>query len=609
MQLTDVSIETLSVITAYLHYLDVSNLWLSGSRRLNAKFANGGVSELTILFNDHLGRFSWPSFLCELPRLQRFLVENWNSASDMLPITPTLLSTWSTMKVLTLRCRGAFPSLQSLLDADPHTLSALESLEVYIWAGDHPDKHAGALWPQNLTRLALRTRSGGYLVLELSSLPPHLTTLDAEFYEILNGTFPASLTELRLGFVRLPSDLAPLLPAGLKSIIVYTTISWSGEFDFDEEIEPTEWAERLLPNLPRGLTSLSLELETFSRDVLKALPETLTTLNSLSNAHLSPEDYDVLPRSLAYCSDITAPLSPIIDLYQCFQLPRGLKRLRVRPRALPHVNPSETSNAEILVVDPYPLSNKGLLEEMSNMELRTLPIGIKALNFPTTDGLPCEILPQTLTSLTLATGALSLAQISALPNTLLSLVLTVGEWREDVEVSWRMLPKRLEILHLYKVPVLPIESASWLPTTLQDLRIEEGGQITQNWLKGLPNGIRYLHLPLDFTAVNDPMPAFPCPPTLVHLSIQGKFPLDEAQACKVLQNIIVALPPLMDWLCIRSQPRILFPASILLLLPRRLTHLEMPGTESGSWNRHLLPRSLLTASLGPTSCSFLLCRS
>lgn len=281
MNLADLSTRLLSAITAHLHYLDVENLWLSGSSELNNKFSNGGVSQLTIIFSSSIHRFSWPGLLYRL-QLSRLSIEDWNTDSKIRPISPDLLATWSLVSDLTLHCPGAFSALQSLLKVDTGSFSVLRVLTISILEGESHEEHETVLWPQNLSTLILKTFSDRHLALDLSSLPPRLTTLDGLFSKIVNpqnGTFPASITMLHLGLDSLSCDPVPLLPIGLKDLCLYPSIKFceNGQEDFDS------WAQRSIRSFPRTLTSLELEVqENFNRDDLKALAETLPNLTELN---------------------------------------------------------------------------------------------------------------------------------------------------------------------------------------------------------------------------------------------------------------------------------------------------------------------------------------
>lgn len=597
MFLADVPIDLLSVITAYLHHLDVANLWLSGSSALNAKFANGGVSQLWFVFNSRLRRFSWPSLLYKLPRLTTLYVEDWDD-SKLPSISPSLLSTWHTIKVLTLRCSGVFPALHSLLRADQGSFSALETLNLFIEEGEAPTQHTDVIWPQSLLSLVLHNNSSE-LVLDLCTLPPHLTSLEGDFSKIVNSkntSFPASLTALQVGLTRVACDPVPWLPHGLKKLSLYSP---DGMSETDPE-EFDNWTKRSICHLPRGLTSLSwvLSQSRFSRDDLRAISESLPNLTSLNVGRVETVDFDVLPPLVKHYRVSGMTYVPITK-DTCSPLARCLERVAVDLCVLPHLKPN--ANVQVLVTDANG-SVDSFTKDLATLQLKQLSPYITWLTFESVvPSLPCEMLPTTLTTLTLNTGALTDEQLSKLPNTLTSLSFLAGEWIGENVEGWKRLPRSLQRLHLRSVPLLSVESSTWFPSTLRELKIVECKENPPTaWYTGLPASLRSLRLTLNFATSRDPA-TIPFPPNISDISLRITFPRDETEACKVMHMLVVSLPPLLDWLNVFSQPKLNIPfhASLLKLLPRRLSGLSLPRNDLlKDSDARLLPRSLLNHSFG-----------
>lgn len=597
MLLVDVPLEVLDVITAHLHYLDVANLYLSGSSLLNAKFANGGVSQLKVCFSSNMPPPNWPSFFYHLPRLTRFECKYLSVDAYTPRVDPSFLATWKTIKSLILNCPGAFSALQSLLQADTAYFPAMEELFVLVSEGECPNADTRTLWPRSLLSLSLHTYQAPELILDLSSLPPHLTVLDGIFYEIVNptngDTFPASLTKLRLCLSSLACDPIPLLPTGIRNLCIHRKLTATYE-----QNEFDAWAKRsiLEHHLPRGLTSLEWTVNSrFDRDELKVLAEALPNLTALNIGEVPLSNCDILPPLLDHCYG--SGLSFIlITKSMCSSIPRSLNAISVDMCDLPHVKPN--SNLHVCVMRA--MESDLFAKEMADLELISLSPFMTALSFQSDlTEFPCEFLPKTLISLELESGALTDHQIAMLPNTLENLSLYSGDWIGDNVDGWKLLPRRLERLYIHSVPPLSIDSSRWLPSTLQQLRIDKCAENPgAEWYAGLPLALRSLHLPLNLTGTA-PSSIIPFPATLDTLQLEVQFPLREAEACDMLRNLFVSLPPLLNRLYISYYYPIPYPASMLRLLPKRLERLDMPKNIAlQNSDARLLPRSLVSHSYG-----------
>lgn len=608
MKLADLPPELLSIVTAYLHYLDVSNLSMSGFARLNRKLSAGGISELTVRFASNLRTFVWPT-LFHLTRLTRLVIHDSYVGTTPLINTTMLAKVAQTVKDLKINCPGAFPALQEILLRYPGSFPALESLELTISYGEVTDSDA-ARWPQSLTNLALTTSSTRHLNLDPATLPPHLTHLSGDFCKVVNPSnvaFPETLTALQVRIGRLVCDPIPLLPAGLKSLSI-STLDFTDVPDGDRVPRAPEveaWAKRSICKLPRGLTSLSWPLNAYNREALQALPVTLTMLKG---ATVQPADMEAMPAALVYafaCSTSSSPLKK--NMIQ--HLPSSFEHVVVEPRALPYLNPSSNIRVDVIGM------NVGLQKEMDSLKVESLSPHITSLKLQFSYDLPWKTLPSKLTSLTIDKGSLTTDNVCLLPHTLKELVMARGDLWEDIEVLKRLLPQ-LETLSIHTVPALSPESSTWLPCTLQDLTITKCPKIPLEWFAGLPKGLRSLRVPVDMKSTPSTLPlpptdsssGFSLPPTLANLTLEVTFPNPKKAARTAMQIILASLPAKLEKLCVSHKPdniSIPYATSDLELLPKRLLSVEMPYSAEldTKTTASLLPYSLQSASFG-SRCFF-----
>lgn len=600
MKLADLAIEPLCLVTSYLHHLDIENLLFCGSRVLSAKLNSGGVAELEIYVLTSLRRFVWPSLFSQLTHLRRFHIENYYEDEALVITTAMLLPISRNLKELQIHVLGSLSALLGLLRV-PGCLSVLETLRISV--GDGEDALVTEVhWPPSLLLLSFSNFACRHKFnLDLDLLPPNLTILDADFGKLMDPTsnlvnkrFPETLTGLDLRLSTFAYDPIPLLPKGLKSlsIMVMKDSRYELEVGLSRD-EIAAWAMRSLASLPSELTSLHLPfgMQEYSREVLEALPRTITDLKYASDIRSS--DLPFAPPLLSSIA-ISSSDRPITKDVAKFVPKHMAEDLYVESTALPHLGHIV---AEVSAVVEG--RNDGLRAELELLRMETLPACITSLKIPTTDEWTWNAFPTKLRSLTLKVG-ITAERTSQLPHTLEDLC--VSKFEESG--SWKQLPPRLKKLIVYRVSSLTPDDANCLPCSLTSLLISNcQAPIPVEWYVGLPRGLKDIQVPLDLCTLLHDGNLSSLPPSLTTAWFGLiRFPKDETEGTVALSNLLRSLPRHLQHLSIVSFPNVqqmIYSPSCLALLPNRLETVDIPysvGMEKEKLEP-FLPRSLRSASL------------
>lgn len=639
MELSLFPTELLSDITAYLHYLDVANLWFIGNSRLNAKLAQGGVENLKVFCCANFRAFRLPSLFFQLARLTRFALKDVRTQSYPLMTSAQLTNAPSTLKKLVLQCLGSFSAFHGLLIAHPNALPVLEALKIKIYDGEVTDRNVVMRWPRSLLKLELIAYYVRSLNLDLSLLPPRLESLNGEYCAIVNAeqcAFPATLTALRIFLSRLACDPVPLLPRGLTALRLDIRPS---EDDDDEAETRTEdelkaWAKAQIALLPRGLLHLSWPLGHYEKADLEALPPTLVSLQQedFSTDGICIEDFSLLPRTLESTSSYFHLQQPgMVTKQMASRLPPNFQSMVVHNGdVLAHWRPASRGSARIIS------DSAGLKKELKALRLDTLSSGIDALQLPSMRHFPLDSFPPLLTSLSINDGSLAEKHIVCLPNTLKVLKLAYGELQNVSAGIWKLLPRRLSVLHVGSVtcPLIPGDSLD-LPRELVELSIlrDSSKSIPLEWFDGLPKSLQSLCVPLNLIPASlAPLDAksldassshggvasktdttswrIQLPNTLRTLRISTRFPQNKGD--NAIRNILASLPGDLEQLYIVEDGDYYGPPqkgrysiSDLSLLPKRLLQLYLPDCieeDAEPFDAEkvalILPRSLFAATFG-----------
>lgn len=254
-------------------------------------------------------------------------------------------------------------------------------------------------------------------------------------------------------------------------------------------------------------------------------------------------------------------------------------------------------------------SGGSFLHGMIERRLTTLPPQITALTLQTARDFQFEMLPSTLTSLTIQEGGISPLAASLLPQGLKELIMPYGYPQLEAEV-WKRLPSLLESLDTHVIGALSAESFSQLPTSLQSIRAITSAIVPTDRFEGLPSSLREVRFRLTIAFNNSPVsewcPYFPPNLTRLSLILVLLGGIDEKSAA-VMERIVLSLPTALTDLSItlgHASESMPYSPSLLALLPRRLQTLELPKNvliSNAELARRMLPKSLLSVSFGKNS--------
>lgn len=604
--------DLLLVITTSLHYLDVANLWFTGSKALHFKLAAGAVSHLDVQISADFRPFVWPSLFSQLTHLTRLSITGYHAhpkdilTSDILQMLP------SKVKEMHLHATGAFTAMQQLLLRQMDALPMLETLNITINVSMFETTPQVVHWPQSLVSLTLHRDSPLALPLNPSTLPTHLTHLDGSYISIETSSssevskLPDSLTCLVLRFQNAIAEheILDLLPIGIKSL----GLGVHGATGEGREI----WREKSISRLPRGLTALTSWPVELTRECLQNLPPALTLLD----CSYSLFDLDILPESIVTStvpSGVTFE-NHLVQRSMLANLPRGLTKLKLEVLALPFL-PTTGVNVEVQVVGN---DQEGLIKVLKEAHLEMLPLRLtrmtlferreEEINFP------WQILPPTFTSLTLYLRhqTFKASQVASFPRWLRELEVNHGCGFKN-EKAFSALPSGLTSLKLSFSPTLGPESSKWLPRGLTFLSIGQANKIEVSWFEGLPASLNALHAPILLDSLpQHPLSSndkagevwrLPLPPSLIQLTLRLQLRRGSVSNPVNLRHLFASFPRNLKDVFIDADrlpgkghfDLFQFSASDLSLLPRRLESLYMPTNESIDFDEAVkcLPKTLL----------------
>lgn len=593
-------VDLLCIVTRDLHYLDIANLWFSGSTSLNARLARGGVAKLSVSVSSKLRRFAWPHLFGQLTRVSHFEMKDTIRESKILITASAFATVSKVVQELRFHLPGAFTAFHSVLSQDTGAFPTLKVLEMMIYDTDTEDRDVVTRWPCSISSIFLRTNARRRLNLHLSILPPSLTVLEGEWCKLVNPenvTFPESLTSLKMKLSRLTCDPVPLLPKGLRSLMLHLTatldVDEGGSMPADER---RMWAKETISKLPRGLTDLSWPVGEFTLNDLEALPG---RLEYLSGGPILPAHFPLLPRSLRRSSPIS--FIGALTMEAVRNLPTDITDLRMEPRALPHWKP--TSDVAVEVIG---WCDDAMREELALTGTTVFPEHITSLNIFSSENLDCNMLPKRLTSLKFIVGAVDASFVYLLPKTLKVLSLASVDWLEDVE-TWKRLPPFLETLSVQVLRSSSPRFTAWIPPTITDLSITGGVTLSLDWFEALPKGLISLKASLALPPLSPDSTDSPwriaIPTGLSCLVLETILPQTSKESSYAMRNILASLPPLLDkftLISLECDNCVPYDVSVLLMLPKRLSFLSIPRNQSrdDSSLALILPRSLQIIRVG-----------
>lgn len=524
MNLCELSFETLQYVTLKLRLAEVFLLWSTGSRALQFKLANGGVSGVDATVIEPNTLLKWPSLFTCLRKLDKFRFCSGQSAQNPQLNVSHVAALSVNLQSLTLHVPGALAALNELWTRDSQALSALITLSVTDSVG-LGSLRVGIPWPRKLQQLCLFSdQPVAFYTLDLATLPTSLTFLAGNFNQVLlDGVnqFPSALNSLRLTLSHWTNFL-PLLPSGLESFCLHHA-GWENMADFPEY---HFWETDGVSSLPRDLRSLELPLPSYSAHMLQNLPQNLT---SILHHHrpIEPEDMPFLPPLLKH----TACLMPyIIRKSFAHYIPASLEtaEMFVQDDAVPHL---KCTNLEVLSING---SVATLTAELQSLNLSKIPPIAKFISFSggLHDVIP--LLPTGLRRLTLSQIPLSTSQILALPPTLEILIYNTYSLAQRLE-DWKLLPNSLHTVISGHSQPLTADASQYIPRNLTKLSIYNAEGISEKWFEGLPTRLQELCISLenaDPYAFNYEL--ITLPPSLTSLSFTSMPQLRDAAHSRVL---------------------------------------------------------------------------
>lgn len=503
--------ELLAQISAYLHWLDVGNLWLCGNGALNRRLANGGAAQLEVEICSDVTRFFWPSFVESLSRLKQFHMSDYGEAETAPQMGEKLMSLPATLRELKLLVPGALLALNLYLIDNPDAFPAISSLTIESNELEDYSTITELRWPRSLNFLHFYS-AGKPFALNPTSLPPHLTYLDACFHSICEGqisSFPASLEALIISLGEF-HDLLPLLPPTLKHFELaaipgaHIPEKWQSDVD--------KWFGGSSPlSFPPSLTVLLLPIDTYSAALLAQLPHSITEIIHHGTS-IDPQDVPLLPPQLRVSGTLLpSTITPTIAKLLPKSITESMSRVEVE--ALPLVEHWCSFRLSVS-------SSGELVKKLKAMNLPRIPGSLSRLSMFLIKELPIQVLPEKLERLSVISLASDASfSISHLPRTLQSL--NIADYLSSRLEDWKLLPN-LTSLYLVKCHALTIESSCYLPRTLQSLQIERMDSVDYplEWFDGLPKTLTRLGVPIRLpdSPLKINLPPFIC---RLELSVMG----------------------------------------------------------------------------------------
>lgn len=484
-RLVDLPPEVLSDVTCFLTGEELSRLWLSGEKLLQSKLGEGGGARIFYLRPDNSKPIVWPSLVSVFSKLT-FLefFGDWFSLGNgmngeviaQLPCTLRRLSLrfgrcfFVFQEAMSLN-NAVFPNLKSIYLADFGDPAGLPGIKVLQW-------------PNSLLSLEFALHRARWFDLDLASLPPGLTSITAPFTGISNTHigFPSTLTKLNIFLMPAKPLLFSILPDSLLTLCLTSS----------RKMHASEWDFSLLP---RTLESLFMKVSDMTREDFLKLPKSLTRLGEVKSVDSSGDSYvDFWPLNLKDPGSLI-PFIMTKDFVK--RLPRRLEVGEYRildSDAIPYLPP----NVRHIVCTAESMTP--LVEELAKLgQTAKIPVNFQNAALGSIEGLPGEILPDSLTELTLAfQGTASREFLESIRSLKLqSLNMFKGQLYSNTD-DWIRLPRTLDTLATGAPPLIPTSSALLLPTRLKVFRLnaieKQDLQIEKQWFAALPNTISNLHI-------------------------------------------------------------------------------------------------------------------
>jgi len=593
MHLFQVSVDALSEIASYLHFLDLANLWFTGCTTLHSKFASGGVSRLRLPVNPDIRTFHWPSLIAHLHKITQFCMYEIQSTDTPLFRDSYFDTLPSTLRILDLRCSGALYALNDLLAREPGAFPMLATLKISIFQVGTKREQLQLQWPQSLTSIFLDGNSNPLPHLTLSNLPENLVSLDGKFHTIDDPAvgFPSTLVSLKLRLTHVV-NFFPALPQELEVLCIQllrvSSKKRSTSTGSDPGVPESFWRDDAIPRLPKGLKVLQLPIAAYSREILRQLPTSLTELIHRST-HGAPSDVPYWPPHLVTPWRL---LPPQITKLIASEIPSSVQtfeEVEVAADALPHLSSRTLSHVQLVG------TGSSLASELEYLGISKMGVDLESISIPMATNFPFSALPAKLTSLAIQHGPLTPSAIESLPDTLLKLKIHSGPLSSSPE-DWKLLPRTLRDLALDACEWLSSDSSFFLPRSLTSLSISKCTRVPEKWFERLPPGLR--NLALSVQCISPFRRRLKLPQTLGTFSLSfSRAPTDRHAMVK----IFMSLPSSLSSLCLSLPVGIELDIADdhLSLLPRRMRRLQLPHSAKLSAQcLRFLPASLESISIG-----------
>ena len=574
--LTDLPSETLSEILADVSFLDLVQLWFCGCKRLQSKLADGGTARNVLLsFNPDFRPFAWPKIFSLFTKLESFKLSQTDTIERPQLFADQLRTLPATLTELELEVDGGLTAFQELLSASPHQFANLRTLLIAVPPRSPEKGQIPWNWPSSLVSLHLDYPSGRRPELDLSCLPPHLTSLFGQFKSVFNVShgFPRSLTSLDI-HLQLSLYLSPgLLPDSLETLAY--AIEPRTPQDYGSNYE--NGGSLGLEHLPPHLTHLALPLVRYNIDILQILPKSLTKIYHW-HSRGTIEMIRFWPPLLRCASRL---MPSIITKEIALLLPRSIVEIdeTIEVTAIPFL-PSGIKTIN------YVGSEEVLYLVMKEHRTSKILPQLNRLDVVKTSLFPFNLTVDSLSYLSFRLGPLTLSVLKSLPTSLSTLNIFKGPSVEDIE-HWKLLPKSLRMFGMFeavsKTTIVPAVSSTYLPPALQVLRLDSCLYIEQKWFEGLPNTLTKLVIRVHMLAPKSDGYLF-LPNTLKSLHLRLDVILEPHRARNMLRSLHERTPLLEDFRYLISKSTSLRDDSGLVdedlaLLPRRLGILSLPTAQ------------------------------
>jgi hypothetical protein len=385
-RLSNLSIDALQGIFAHLKARHIVRMWIVGDKSMQFIMSERGAVQEFHISENHREVRVVSSIIPLLSRLQRF---SFKASSRQVFFRSedvcTLPGSITDLKI------ESYDNFQSAMRSHPTLplFSNLRRLELDAYA-EVPSEQT---WPAGITDLTITTRPFdlilSHLPLHLTALAATIRSLEHSQDE----TFPCSLTSLSLRYLRGAGDIALLLPYGLLrfklhcSYVNHATLLSSipphlTSLDTDSSCFVPFYNSPSY--FPPSLTSLAVKLVAKFPVMLHKLPPTLTRLTGVLKGNFDEVSFKYFPSLRVLYSDTLVPLS-----YLSY-LPSTLTQLGLDAPIPPkyEITAAELARFASLPIERLHLAHKSTLPLLS----RPLPPKIRALliNFPLTDRLTLE---------------------------------------------------------------------------------------------------------------------------------------------------------------------------------------------------------------------------